>query len=341
MIEFANIQRKLNSGLEHKEVENQILDEILVILSGYNKNFVIDWSYEIAFIGFKEYLKETNKKQVSLFIDKEGYGKTLLAAKRIGFINAIEIDSKESPGIRISDMMTGIISKFIVSIEKDLQYDSTKQITSLIFLSSEWFDIDEKRFNLYKKLHHIVSAQNSAWYKTFSGNYSDSFIYFQCILNYFVSFKDLNELKSIDNCKHQTNLNNYALDQLHKRFDKMKLKLPIERVEKNEKEYYYNKKGAKTYFDFRKHKILHVFESSKNKNSSMVYKVLSVGFFGNMEQPCLTIDDKGTPVCYLLPMQLLDWTIYCVGIANMGEDLFPCLVEFGNHNGRQYADFKL
>lgn len=341
LIEFANTQRKLNGGLEHKEVENKIIDELLVILSGYNKSFIIDWSYEIAFIGFKEYLKETNKTQVSLVIDKEGCGKTLLAAKRIGFINAIEIDSKESHGIRISDMIAGLISKLIVSIEKDLRYDSIDQIVSLKLLSSEWFDIDDKRFNLYKKLHHVVNIQNSAWYKTYSGNYSDAFIYFQCILNYFASFKDLNELKSIDNFKQQTNLNNYALDQLHKRFDMMKFKLPIEFVEKNKKDYYYNKKGAKTYFDFRKHSILPMFESNKNKNSSMVYNVLSVGFFGNMEQPCLTVDDKGTPVCYLLPMQLLDWTIYCIGIANMGEDLFPCFMEFGIQNGRQYAEFKL
>jgi len=341
LTEFAIAQKKLNGELEHKEIENKILDELLIILSGYNKHFIIDWSYEIAFIGFNEYLKEKNIKQINLIIDKEGFGKTLLAAKKTGFINAFEIDSKESRGIRISDMMAGFISKFITSIENDLQYDSINQITSLKYLSSEWFDIDEQRFGLYKKLHHVVNTQNSAWYKTFSGNYSDAFIYFQCILNYFFSFKFLSEFKSIRNDQHQINLNNYALDQLHKKFDKMKFKIPFERIEKNEKDYYYNKKGAKTYFDFRKHNILPVFESNNNKNSSMVYNVLSVGFFGNMEQLCLTIDEKGNSICYLLPMQLLDWAVNCVGLAGMGEDLFPNLVEFGTHKGRHFADFKL
>ena len=341
LIDFANEQREFNGNLEHKKIENKIIDELIIILSNYNKEFVIDWGYEIAFIGFKQYLKETNKSLVRLYIDKEGYGETLLAARKVGFINAIEIDSKESQGIRISDMLAGLISKFISSIEKDLRYESLDQALSLKLLSCEWFDIDEKRFNLYRKLHHIVSNQNNAWYKTFSGNYSDAFIYFVCILNYFVSFKELNTFKSIDNITHQTNLNNFAIDQLRKRFDMMKIKLPIEFVEETNKDYYFNKKGAKTYFDFRKHNILPVFESNNNKESCSVYQVLSVGFFGNMEQPCLTIDEKEKPVCYLLPMQLLDWAIYCIGIANMDDDLFPCLVEFGIQNGRKYAEFKL
>jgi len=224
---FIIDQIKLNGDLKHKKFENKILHELLYILGGYNKHFIVDWNYEVAFIGFNKYLKESKIKQVSLYIDKEGFEKTLLAAKKSGITNAIEIDSKDSHGIRISDMIVGIISKFITSIEKDLKYDSINQIESLTFLSSEWFDIDEKNFSLYRKLHHVVNIQNSAWYKFFSGNYSDAFIYFQCILNYFVSFKHLSEFKSVRNHQHQINLNNYALDQLFKYFDRMKAKRTI------------------------------------------------------------------------------------------------------------------
>ena len=47
-------------------------------------------------------------------------------------------------------------------------------------------------------------------------------------------------------------------------------------------------------------------------------------------------DEK--PVCYRLPQELSDWAYTVIGIANMGENLFPAQVTFSKINGRYYAD---
>src|SRR5690554_3509 len=115
------------------------------------------------------------------------------------------------------------------------------------------------------------------------------------------------------------------------------MKIPIKKLEEDDKDYYLNQKGAKTYRDYKRHDMLEIPPSSK-KGAGIVYDVLNVGSFGVMEQPCITILENGNSVLYLLPMELLDWTIFCVGLAMRGTDLFPNKVMFHNLKGRYYAD---
>lgn len=71
----------------------------------------------------------------------EGNGKTLNAAKRIGFKEAYEVDSKDSVGIRIADMLAGLVSKFLKNIDSDLKYNSPEEAKKLKLLSNEWFSV--------------------------------------------------------------------------------------------------------------------------------------------------------------------------------------------------------
>ena len=146
------IQQRIaaNQGIQHKQVETSAFQQALLLLDDYKERFVIDWDYGIAFIGFKKYLKEKGIEEYSLTIDMEGKGKTLNAAKRIGIKDAYEVDSKDSVGIRIADMLAGLVSKFLKNIVFDLKYTSHEEAKKLKLLSNEWFNIDEKKLNLYK-----------------------------------------------------------------------------------------------------------------------------------------------------------------------------------------------
>ena len=65
----------------------------------------------------------------------------------------------------------------------------------------------------------------------------------------------------------------------------------------------------------------------------MVYAVLNVGFFGNFEKACITIMENDTPVCYLLPDELKEWSFNMVALANVGVNHFPAEVEFRKAKG--------
>ena len=71
----------------------------------------------MSFDGFKKYLAEKDISNYSLIIDKEGNdeekSRTLKAAREIGLDNSDEADSTKCPGLRIADMMAGIISKLL------------------------------------------------------------------------------------------------------------------------------------------------------------------------------------------------------------------------------------
>jgi hypothetical protein len=154
------------------------------------------------------------------------------------------------------------------------------------------------------------------------------------LLKYFEGYKSLKELNSVSVQQHKINVNNLAVSNLEEHSKLKRSKLPIDFVSNKEKEYYYNKKGALVYFDFYKHEILPI----PKDLSGIKYKVLSVGFFGKMEKPCITVEEINKAVCYLLPDQLMDWAILSVGLANLGTDIFPTDVIFNYSKGKYYAD---
>jgi hypothetical protein len=330
------IQKRIveNDGLEHKNQENIALEQVVEILEGYEEEYIIDWNYKIAFDGFKKYLAEKNIDNYTLTLDREGKGNTLISALSAGLKNVSEIASHESIGVRISDIFTGIISKLIRSIDNDLRYRNEDEYKEMKYLSDKWFMVDQASFDLYKKFAKIIYYQNRAWYKSYSGNYSDIFTYFLSLLKYFEGYKSLKELNSVSVQQHKINVNNLAVSNLEEHSKLKRSKLPIDFVSNKEKEYYYNKKGALVYFDFYKHEILPI----PKDLSGIKYKVLSVGFFGKMEKPCITVEEINKAVCYLLPDQLMDWAILSVGLANLGTDIFPTDVIFNYSKGKYYAD---
>lgn len=65
--------------------------------------------------------------------------------------------------------------------------------------------------------------------------------------------------------------------------------------------------------------------------------MLSVGFAKNGES-LVTIFENEEPVCYRLPREYSEWAMTVVGMANMGEKLFPEEVVFSLVDGQYYVD---
>ncbi|MFM1620240.1 DUF3800 domain-containing protein [Streptococcus mutans] len=340
LTDFCNERLVANEvNPELKQRENQILQEIILILEEVDENFKIDWNYDIAFWGFENYLNEKEIKDYFLTLDKEGEdndpSKTLKAAQSVGFQNVQELESEKHFGLRMADMLAGLISKFLKALNKELQYKNQSDGTNKKLLSLKWFEVNERQLQLYKKLYYVITELNTAWYKAYAGNYSDNLITFIGFLEYINHFGTIQEIHELDFKMIPEYCNTHICQKLEWHFQRMnpnqKNNLDVEFVSDTE-DYFFNKRGAKVYFDIEKQPILEIHANQKN-----LYSVLSIEFSKSMV-PLVTVDNKGTPVCYRLPVELQEWAMTCVGLANMGDNLFPAQVVFNKIKGKIYVD---
>ena len=308
--------------------------EILLVLNEISETPELDWDYHMPFIGFCKYLKEKGIKNYSLLLDKEGEiekeSKTLRAARDIGLNHSNEADSTEYPGLRIADMIAGIISKLLKGLCDALHYQSLDEGTSKKILNSVWFNLNKNQLELYKQLYRLIYEWQPAWYKSYSGIYSDDLVVFNAFLNYMNHFESVEQIHSDIDMQGEY-FNAFACKQLQSYFEIRKCKIPIEPVTLFDEESFFSKRNEKIYVDAKKQPLLPLPEGSHT------FDVLSVGIDTKFT-PTIVIYKHGGSECFRLPYELSGWACTVVGIAATGTNLFPAKVTISNNNGRYFAD---
>ena len=330
---FQKCIKHNQSNLQLKSQENQAFKEIISYLERVNIVPTTEWNYYMPFKGFQKYLKEEGIKNYHLTLDKEGTSdsasKTILAAIESGIKNVSEADSTEVFGLRIADILAGIISKLMKALRNSLHYSSFDESIKKKILNSKWFDLNDLKLETYKQLYKIICKWDHAWYKSYAGNYTDDLIIFVALLRYMNSF-DNAEIIRANKLMQGEYFNGYVCNQLKQYFERSKNKLPLEPVNKAEDDFFYNHSGAKVFRDIERQPRLKI-------DNSVTVEVLSVGI-NNSGQPLVTIMESGTPVCYQLPFDLSKWALTLIELANIGENLFPAKVMFSIMNHRFFAD---
>ena len=194
-----------------------------------------------------------------------------------------------------------------------------------------WFAVNQRQLDLYKKLYLAICENNKYWYKTFSGIYSDDLVSFVALLQFMNHFSDADEIRKSNIEMQPEYYNAFVCESLNKRYEIMRNKLPIYPILEDDKNYFYNQRGAIVYKDISNQPMLPL-HSRKNE-----FYVLSVGFSQN-GTPLVTISENDKPICYRLPEDYGEWAMNVVGMANMGEKLFPCKVVFSLIDGRYLVD---
>ena len=324
---------RLNMSL--KEQENEAFENILYILDDISLISELQWDYRMPFSGFTKYLQEEQIKNYALVLDKEGeqneVSRTMQAACEMRLSNVTEENSKDSCGLRMADMMAGIISKLLKALCDELHYHSISEGTEKKLLNAKWFQLNETQLDLYKKLYKIICEWDNAWYKSYAGIYSDDLVCFIGLLGYMAHFENPEQLVNEKLEMQGEYFNGYVCQQLSDYFNRRRSKLQIDIVDKNDKEYFLNRRGAKVYFDITKQPILQIAEGTQME------MVLSVGM-DKSGVPLITISNENNPICYRLPKELSDWALTAIGMANMGENLFPSQVIFTKENNSYFAD---
>lgn len=329
---FSSQIKKDKANMRLKQAEIESFKQILLLLNDVSGIRKIEWDYDTAFIGFKKYLVEKSVDDYSLTIDREGENSnTAKSAERVGLCNVVEADSTSLCGIRMADMLAGIISKLIKALHNDLRPTATDGAQlSKTLLDKSWFMVNERQLALYKKIYYVAVELNKAWYKAFAGIYSDDLIVFIAFLGFMNHFDSINDVGSKIDMQGEY-FNAYACQSLSDYFARMRNKLPIDPVGDTSKKFVLNQRGAKVYFDSSKQPLLDM------RNMSICCDVLSVGF-SKERMPMVTVQEKNKVKCYRIPAELSEWVITMVGLANVGANLFPAKVIFSYKNGRYCAD---
>ena len=321
----------INDGNSFKDNENIAFKEAIMLLKDSKEIKLLDWDYETAFEGFSLFLKEQNIETSCIVIDEEGEGKTLKAAINQGFINSFEKDSNEEFGIRMSDILCGLLNGFFGSIIQATKYETIKQ-TNKKLLDNKWFELNDDQIECYRKLRTVIVNLHNSWHKTYCSYYCDVFLYLICLLN-FISDKGKKELEKTRRMNGEY-LNSYVCQSLEKRFSTLRSKLKKETAN-IEDGFFYNFRGAKQYIDSAKRVMINLPEGK-----SVRYYVLSAGIFWPTKAPTITIKTDKGPVSFDLPNYYFDWAFNLVAYANMGIKVLPRYVVFGRENNKYYYRYE-
>ena len=249
----------------------------------------------------------------------------------VGLENVTEEDSRNYVGIRMADMLAGLISKLMQSLKVSLNGDYKDGKIEKTLLDSGWFVLSERQLDLYKKLYKVICENNDYWYKTYAGIYADNLVSFIALLQYMNHFKNVDEIRKGKLEMQPEYYNAYVCESLQERYRIMRNKLPLDPLPDDGKDFFCNQRGAKVYKDIDKQPMLPLYEG-QNK-----YYVWSVGFAKN-GVPLVTISDNDKLICYRLPNEYKEWAMATVGLANRGENYFPEEVLFSLIDGRYYVD---
>lgn len=323
------------SNMSLKKQENEAFEKILYILDDISAIPELQWDYHMPFDGFTKYLQEEHIKNYALVLDKEGkqseVSRTMQAACEMGLSNVIEENSKNSYGLRMADMMAGIISKLLKALCDGLQYHSIAEETEKKLLDTKWFQLNETQLDLYKKLYKIICEWDNAWYKSYAGIYSDDLVCFIGLLGYMTHFENTEQIINEKLEMQSEYFNGYVCQELSEYFNRRQSKLPIEFIDEDDEDYFLNHRGAKVYYDITKQPILQIAEGSQTE------MVLSVGM-DKSGTPLITISNGNNPICYRLPEKLSNWAYVVIGMANKGENLFPSQVVFSKEKDKYFVD---
>ena len=220
IIKFLNERIDYDIGnIELKEREISTFKQLIFLLNSVQKVKQVEWNYEIPFVGFQLFLEEKNIENYTMILDKEGDCRnTLKAAEKINIKNISEGDSKDYFGIRMSDMLVGLITKMMKSLSDALRTDSTTEKPVKKLLGEQWFVLNEKQLSLYKKMYYIILKLNDAWYKSFAGIYADDLIAFIGLLEYMNQYDCVEDMKKQDEKMQSEYFNTCVCQRLDNHF---------------------------------------------------------------------------------------------------------------------------
>jgi len=204
-----------------KVKENMAFEQVLILMDSIKEDEIsLNWEYTSIFVGIEKLLMEKNilKDETQIVIDREGEkNNTISACRKIGFKNAIEMDSKECIELRCSDLLSGFIGKMMRAIYDDTKFDGGKYDKKIV-LSEEWFMLNEEKFNLYKQIARTIRLKFNNYYSTFVSVYFDLFYEFISFIYYIDNYQNFEEYNKFSSEAHREKEEAFLLFNLDEKY---------------------------------------------------------------------------------------------------------------------------
>lgn len=220
-------------GIERKGQEIIAFEQLYKILSGAELAINIakkfDFAYFVNFEGLQRLFEEKDIDicKVELVLDQEE--KTFVSATQYPFLLVKQDDSKENIHLRLSDLLSGFIGHIMraiicdENIAEDVVVDVRKikenDLERKRLLSTEWFNLSEEQFDLYKKLYEVLIVPHQEYWTCMTLSYNDQVMTFFTLIRYISSYKDYDRFKQTSVELHAEYYNNACLIELKRRFN--------------------------------------------------------------------------------------------------------------------------
>ena len=219
-------------GIKRKEREFPVLLQLHMVVSGcaFNKpiNSKYDFIYFQNFNGLMRLLDELkiSSQRAVITIDREEA--TYQTALHFPFKKVSQADSTQSVKVRLADHLCGFIGRMMYCLVEDQQFkeDPVTDINCLAsndlvrkrLLSSEWFDLQKKHFDLYKRIFRVLVVQQNAHWSTMTWSYGDQAAMFYSLLEYFGSYSSYEEYRKHSPQEHSEHYNSACCGALERHY---------------------------------------------------------------------------------------------------------------------------
>lgn len=227
---------KATQGIVRKGREITAFNQMITILSLLEVDVMpqkeVLFSYTPNFNGLMLLLKERRIKPslVSLCIDEEE--KTVSTAKQYSFKDIIPVKSDMDIGVRIADILSNFVGRFIYCIhnDKNMQEDKITSIDKIAdndlstkrLLSDDWFDINDEQFKLYYRISKVLAINHTNYYWTvLTGTFFDDALLVLELVKFFYYCGDYTKFQSYPLALRKEYFNSQVCDELGKRFQAM------------------------------------------------------------------------------------------------------------------------
>lgn len=171
--------------------------------------------------------KEIFSGNVKIVIDREE--KTYHAAIQLPFKEVKQVDSTEAIQVRVADQLCGFIGRMMYALMndklikedpvKDIQHLKENDLVRKHLLSSEWFDLQEKHFNLYMRVYKVLMLQQIAYWATMTWSYADQVSMFYSLIRYIASYEKFEYFKKHTSTEHAEYYNAACCADLERHFE--------------------------------------------------------------------------------------------------------------------------
>lgn len=181
----------------------------------------------------------------------------------------------------------------------------------------EWFNLNDERLELYKKLCRVLIQYDRCWYKVYGSGFSDDLVVLIALLKYLDGFDGAAQLHELG-ANNAERFNTFCCNSLSEHFQVLS-DGPLHTGDLSDPKKLFRPRLRIT-------------------DRPRTYKVMDV-MFGEDDAPMALISENGHESVYILPADLAGWVSMVLSNVVFKDILFPGKVRFQYFEGRFRADF--